>query len=99
MRESKRARVLKRVLFTAALAFCGLYAGDDLSVRFRIPRSRDPFGVVNVQTSYAVKQKDGKVEYYFNPPENRTCVHSLFPHMGYAPCWYLARQSKQQINM
>jgi hypothetical protein len=56
-------------------------------------------GTVNVQTSYAVKQKDGKVEYYFNPPENQTCVRSLFPHMGYPPCWYLARKRAQQINM
>ncbi len=99
MRESKKHRVVKQSLLITALALCGLYAGDDFSVRFRIPRSRNPFGVVNVQTSYAVKQKDGKVEYYFNPPETQTCVRSLFPHMGYAPCWYLARKSSRQISL
>ncbi len=90
---------MKRAILITALVLCGLFAGDDLSVRFRIPRSRDPFGMVKVKVSYAVKQKDGKVEYYFSLPEDQTCVHSLFPHMGYLPCWYLARKSTQQINM
>jgi hypothetical protein len=27
-----------------------------------------------------------------------TCVHSLFPHMGYQPCWYLSRHSEQRTN-
>jgi len=90
---------MKRLIVIAVLLSCVLYVGDYLSVRFRIPTSREPFGVVTVQTSYAVKQKDGKTEFYFNPPENQTCVHSLFPHMGYAPCWYLKRKTRQQINM
>jgi len=76
-----------------------LYFGDYLTVRFRIPKTRELFEVVKIQTSYAVKQKDGKTEFYFNPPENQTCVHSLFPHMGFTPCWYLNRKRKQQINM
>jgi hypothetical protein len=90
---------MKRVLSIAVLSLCVLYFFDYLSVRFRIPGIREPLGVVTVQSTYAVKQKDGKSEFYFNPPENRTCVHSLFPHLGYAPCWYLSRKSKQQINM
>lgn len=90
---------MKRTIGITVLLFGVLYFGDYLSVRYRIPKGREPFGVVTVQTSYAVKQKDGKTEYYFNPPENQTCVHALFPHLGYSPCWYLGRHSKRQINM
>jgi hypothetical protein len=91
--------ILKRVLAVVVLSLCVLYAADYLSVRFRIPGHREPLGTVKVQVNYAVKQKDGKTEFYFNPPQDRTCVNSIFPHMGYSPCWYLRRQSNQQINM
>lgn len=90
---------MKRTIGITVLLLGVLYFGDYLSVRYRIPKGREPFGVVTVQTSYAVKQKDGKTEYYFNPPENQTCVHALFPHLGYSPCWYLGRKNKPQINM
>ncbi len=90
---------MKRTLVILLLSSSVLYVGDYLAVRFRIPRSHAAFGVVKVQTTYAVKQKDGKTEFYFNPPENHVCVHSLFSHMGYTPCWYLSRKSKQQISM
>lgn len=92
-------KIIKRTLAFAVFLLCVLYAGDYLSVRFRIPSNREPLGTVNVQTTYAVKQKDGKTEFYFNPPRNQTCVNSIFPHLGYTPCWYLRRNRKQQISM
>ena len=76
-----------------------LYAGDYLVVRYRIPKSRDPYAVVKVRTYYVVPQKNGKPEFYFLPPEDQTCVRSLFPHLGYKPCWYLRRKSQNPINM
>ena len=82
-----------------ALLLCFLYAGDYLSVRFRIPPGREPLGSVKVQTTYAVKQKGGKIEFYFNPPQDQVCVNSIFPHLGYSPCWYLRRKSTKQIDM
>jgi hypothetical protein len=89
-----------RRFIVAALALVALvYAGDYLSVRFRIPRGRNPFGSVTVQVSYSVMKKDGKPDYYFQPPQAETCVRSLFPHLGYTPCWYLNRHKNQQINM
>jgi len=75
-----------------------LYAGDYLSVRFRIP-NREPLGTVKIQRYYAVRQKDRKVEYYFLEPENQQCVHSLLPHFGSNPCWYVSRQTKKEIDM
>jgi len=89
---------MKRVFLFAAMALVLLYAGDYLSVRYRIP-NREPLGTVKIQRYYAVRQKDRKTEYYFLDPENRQCVHSLFPQLGFSPCWYLSRKTKQEIDM
>lgn len=90
---------MKRILMIAVLLLLMVYAGDYLSVRYRIPASRQPFASVTVQRSYSVMKKDGKPDYYFDPPQAQPCVRSLFPHLGYTPCWYLNRHKVQQINM
>jgi hypothetical protein len=94
---------LKRILFIAVrwvvLAGVLLYAGDYLSVRYRIPNNREQFGSVMVQRSYAIPLKDRKTEYSFDPPAPETCVNSLFPHFGNPPCWYLSRHTRQQVNV
>jgi len=76
-----------------------LYAGDYLSLRYRIPHSRPQFGAVTVTTMYAIHQKNGKIEYQFPPPQDEVCVQSLFPHFGYSPCWYLRRHTEQRIDI
>ena len=90
---------MKRVLIAAALLICAVYAGDYLSVRFRIPKGRDPFGTVQVRRYYSAMKKDGKPDFYFDQPQNQTCVRSLFPHFGYSPCWYLERHKVQKIDV
>lgn len=90
---------MKRATALTLLTLCVLYAGDYLYVRFRIIVNREPLGMVKVQTTLAVKQKDGKIEFYVNPPQDQVCVNSIFPHLGYPPCWYLQRRKTQQINM
>jgi len=76
-----------------------LYAGDYALLRYRVSRSRAPLGTVEMQPYYAVPQKDGKTEFMFLKPEDQVCVHSLFPHLGHAPCWYLNRYRNKQINI
>jgi hypothetical protein len=87
------------MLLAVLLLVAVVYAGDYAAVRYRIPRSRSPLATVTVQRSYAVMKKDGKPDFYFDPPQDQTCVRSLFPHLGYEPCWYLTRHRNQQINM
>ena len=89
---------MKRMFFIVILAIA-LYAGDYLSLRYQIPRGRAQFGVVKIQSYYAVGLKSGKTEFMFLGPKNQTCVHSLFPHFGDSPCWYLNRKKVQRINM
>ena len=89
---------LPRVLLIAAGALLLVYMGDYLSLVYRIPDGRAEFGTVRVQKVYAVKLKDKKTEYMFQPPEDERCVHSLFPHLGLTPCWYLDRHRRQEID-
>jgi hypothetical protein len=75
------------------------YAGDYAILRYRVAAKRNPFGTVSVSSYYAVQEKNNKTEYIFNNQENQTCVHSLFHHLEYTPCWYLSRHAEKQITI
>ena len=90
---------MKRILLVALLSLLIVYLGDYLSVRCRIPKTRNPFGTVKVQRYYAVGMKNRKTEFMFLEPENHVCVRSLFPHLGYSPCWYLSRRNVKRIDI
>ena len=90
---------MKTALIVVVASFALLYAGDYASVRWPIPRDRNPLGTVEIQPYYAVPLKDGKTEFMFLPPQNQVCVHSLFPHLGYNPCWYAKKKRNKRINM
>jgi hypothetical protein len=79
------------------LAFAALYAGDYLSARYRIPGNRQTLGTVQVQTLYTTPQKNGRVESWVGNASPETCLNSLFPHLGYTPCWYLTRHPHKTI--
>ena len=91
-------RKVKRIGIIAAALLVLLYAGDDLSLRLRIPR-RGTFGSVEVHRYYAIALKNRKTEYMPLEPESRTCVHALFPHYADPPCWYLERHRQQFIQI
>ena len=90
---------MKRILFITVSALFILYLGDYLSLRYRVPKSRSQFGVVKIQRYYAVGLKSGKTEFMFLAPQNQVCVHSLFPHFGDSPCWYLSRRKVKRIDI
>lgn len=90
---------MKRTLVIVVLSLFILYLGDYLSVRYRIPKGRDQFGVVKIRRYYAVTLKNRKTEFMFLPPENQVCVHSLFPHFNLSPCWYLSRRNVKRIDL
>jgi hypothetical protein len=78
-----------------------VYAGDYLSVRYRMTKNKpkDPFESVQIEPTYGIPHKNGSAEIVIGDPETDTCVHAIFPHMGYEPCWYLARNSKNIIML
>ena len=89
--------MISRILLALAAALGALYAGDYVSVRYRIPNNREQFGVVKTRRAYAIPEKNNRIQYTFDPPQNQTCVQSLFPHLGYTPCWYLRRHAQKSV--
>jgi hypothetical protein len=89
-------RYVKLALFAGFFCLFLVYLGDYAIVRLRSAEKRsDLFGSVEVRTASTLK--NGRVEIYPNPkPE--VCLHSLFPHLGYEPCWYLARSPMKLIG-
>lgn len=92
-------KLLLRILVGVLLAIAIFYAGDYVVLRARIARSASAYGSVTVDSYYAIKRKDGRTEYDFASEQQQTCIHSVFPHMGYTPCWYLRKHTDKQINL
>jgi len=96
-------RFLKRLILIGMACAAGLtlvaYAVDYAVFRYRVAANRQPFGQITVSSYDAVLQKNGKTQFIFNPPELQTCVHSLFPHAGFVPCWYLQRHTEPRTDI
>lgn len=88
-------RAVLLILSSVCIGAAILYAADYSSIRF----GRAPFGTVIVTQYYVIPKKNGKTEFVFQPPALQKCVHSLLPHEGFAPCWYLSRHPEQPIKM
>jgi hypothetical protein len=95
----KWKRLLFAVVLSAAAVGAAVYVGDFAVFRLRVALNRSPYGSVTVQRFDAVLKKNGKTEFLFDPPQPETCVNALFPHQGFAPCWYLDRHREQGTNI
>jgi hypothetical protein len=91
--------ILLRIVGAVILLALITYVGDYVSVRYKIPKGRDPFSSVTVQPYYAIHEKNGRTEYDFAQPQRQVCVRSLFPHFGYSPCWYAKRHTDKRIDI
>ncbi len=95
---------LNRVLYALLMLLAVAYGYDYASVRRRMSAQKpgDPFDVVTYPHILAIPEKGNKVEYALDaqsPMKSDPCVHSLFPHFGYTPCWYVLRNSKSPTQM
>lgn len=93
------ARGFRQILLAVILISGAIYLLDYAVLRYRIATDKTPFGTVTVRVYYAVPRKDQKTEFLVGDPQEQTCVHSLLPHMGDLPCWYLATHKEQRVNM
>jgi len=87
--------MLKRVLFALVVALAAIYLADVANIKLR----KDPTGVVTIHPYTAVPRKDKKEEFIFDDPQDETCINSLFPHQGMAPCWYLRRHPEKRTDL
>src|SRR5277367_4849735 len=98
------ATVLKRILFAGAVLLLVAYGVDSVSVflRARHATSSDPYETLTAPRLFAIAEKGNKTEYQIDadqPTQTVTCVHALFPHGGYSPCWRVQRTLHQPIPM
>jgi hypothetical protein len=80
-------------LAVAALAAGLAYICDFLYIRRKMTGANSSEAFGNVQFYPATKLKNGKLDIYLESPENEVCIHALFPHYGYNPCWYAKRNT------
>jgi hypothetical protein len=100
----KIAAFLRQALIILAFMVAAIYIGDYLWLRFRMAyrSAGNPFGAVPMQSLVAVPLKGGKIEYDINQAQagkTQTCIHALFPHSGYSPCWYVVRENRGPVPM
>ena len=93
-----------RYVYATILLLAMTYGYDYASVRRRMAAQKqgDPFDVITYPHLLAIPQKGNKVDYELDttsPLVSESCVHSLFPHMGYTPCWYVQRRSSNPTQM
>ena len=96
--------IFRQTLLALLSLFAIAYVYDYLSVRHRMRAQKQgsPFDVVTYPHLLAIPQKGNKLEYALDaqsPMESESCVHSLFPHFGYTPCWYVRRKAKTPTQM
>ena len=99
-----RSRIFQRIVGGLIAAAILVYVGDYLYLRVRMLHARptNPFETMTRNRVLAIPQKSGKFDYQIDqtqPVETLTCVHSLFPHYGDQPCWYLKPRVNQPIRI
>jgi len=90
---SRARAIVGKALAIAALAVALVYVCDSLYLRFILGGPSSAAAVGSVQYYPAAQQKNGTVQIYFESPQTESCVHALFPHYGYNPCWYAKRKT------
>jgi hypothetical protein len=91
-------RILHRALVATVIAVAALYVGDDLALNYRIARGGAAAATETVTVLYGTPLKDGRVSIFWNQPQTETCARSIFPHLGYLPCWYAKRHATRLIT-
>jgi hypothetical protein len=76
-----------------------VFVADAIALRLQFPNHRPQFATVQIRPYYAVKMKDGKTEFMFDPPQDETCVNSLFPQLGFSPCWYVSKSKLKRTDI
>jgi hypothetical protein len=82
----------------ALLIIAGIaYLGDSLYIRHEVAGANSAAALGNVRFYYATKLKNGKLNIYQDTPQYEVCVHALFPHYGYKPCWFASRKTVRVV--
>jgi hypothetical protein len=90
-------RLAVRALLLGVVALAVVYASDYFVAQYRATHNAGAvYGSVNVYLATAMK--NGQVQLFYQHPQSVKCVRSIFPQLGYEPCWYLGRSKVDLIS-
>jgi hypothetical protein len=90
--------ILGRALVSVIIAFCLLYLGDYIVLRYRIARGGQAAGTDTLTVLYGTPLKNGQISIFTDQPQSQPCSRSIFPHLGYPACWYVRRHLTKIIT-
>jgi hypothetical protein len=93
-----RGDVPALILLSLAALLLILYGGDYAALRYRVARGGPNSVLSTVTIFYAAPLNGGKVSVFYDQPQTQPCTRSLFPQLGYAPCWYLERHTVRVVD-
>lgn len=94
-----RPKTLLKWIAGVLVALAALvYAGDFVWFEIRMHNRKPNDPQETITFFYATGVKGGKVEVFYDQPQTQVCVHSIFPHQGYKPCWRFNRSHVQLIS-
>jgi hypothetical protein len=95
---------VRRIVLGIIALFVVLYLVDFAWYELRVlmPKLGANTGSVHRIRLLAISSKGNKVDYEIDavhPEEDVPCSHSIFPHGGNRPCWYMVRHANDPIPM
>lgn len=90
--------LLPRVLLAGLALFVVVYIADYAVLKVRASRGNGAGAFDSVTIVQGTQLKNGRVEVFTDQGQPTRCVNSIFPHLGYSPCWYLRRNQMQLIG-
>jgi hypothetical protein len=100
----KLVRIVRNGLLGLVALLLVVYFADFAwyELRAYAPKLGAANGTVHRIRLLAIPTKGNKIQYQIDavhPEEDAPCSHSIFPHGGYPPCWYLSRHANEPISM
>jgi hypothetical protein len=89
---------IKRLAAGLVVAAVVFYLIEDFSIRIRLANGADLFGSVPVNGHDSIPQKNGATEAVPADAAPQACLHSVFPHLGDSPCWYVESHKNTKID-
>jgi hypothetical protein len=90
------ANRLQRIVLSFLAFAILIYLGDYAILKLRASSGDGSSAFGSIRITLGTPMKDGRVQIFTGDNQTETCVHSIFPHLGYRPCWYV-KQNQMQI--
>lgn len=94
--------VIKKIIVRGAIGLLAAallaYVLDAIQVRVLLATGGPKKAYDTVTVLYAAGLKGNKYEIYTDQPDIETCARTLFPQMGYSPCWYLRKHTMRMLD-